>query len=339
MLQWTLFALGFAACATGAAVVSSRATPAGETATEPLKVPEALSRRTSLELSGLVWAPRIQRYLAVSDDVTDGARKHAPWIFTIDEQGRMDADPLTVGAADLNDPEAICAGPDGTFFVATSHSVSKHGKLEPARRRLLHLGLTGNGQSPLGATLAVLGEVDLTSAKSQAGGPALPAGLDVEALTFSVDALLIGLKAPLTEDGSAQIFRFADPLPQLRAGAITQGAIRHSANVRLCFPDTSPRVCQGIADLLPLPEGGFLLLGNAPKGATTDGGGALWHWPAENATPMLVRRFANLKPEGIALAPGPGEVRIVFDTDGHTPLWLRTSLAASTSKQEKHLGR
>lgn len=332
MLQWTLLALGFAACATGAAVVSSRATPAGDPGTEALHVPEALARRTSLELSGLVWAPRIQRYLAVSDDVTDGTRKHAPWIFTIDDQGRIDADPLTVGTADLNDPEAICAGPDGTFFVSTSHSVSKHGKLEPARRRLLHLRLTGNGQSPVGAALTVLGEVDLTNARSEGGAPALPAGADVEALAFSGGALLVGLKAPLAEDGSAQILRITDPVSQLRAGAISAGSLTHAANVHLCFPGTTPRVCQGIADLLPLPEGGFLVLGNAPKGAPTDGGGAFWHWPSETAAPVLVRRFVGLKPEGIAFAPGPGQLRIVFDTDGATPTWLRTSLAAATSK-------
>ncbi len=302
--------------------------------------PREIATRSSLELSGIAWAPTLGKYLVVSDDVTEGARRHLPWIFALSPGGELDPSPLVVqGFDELNDMESICAGPDagpdGTFFVTTSHSRNKKGRAPASRRRLLHVALRGR-------TLVVLGEVDLTEARTTRGrapwDPDEPdldhatSTLDVEALAYRADGLYIGLKAPLTKDGAATLLRLADPVVTLAGRALPAGAVTLWANVRLC-PGPSAEACAGVSDMVFRDDGSLLLLGNTPKGASTpDQGGALWSLPAlaaATSAPVpaaraatLVRRFLGLKPEGITLISGGSAALIVFDRDTRQPMWV-----------------
>ena len=102
------------------------ASACGRTLPSPIAVPPALrAMHESIEPSGVVWAAPIDRYLVVSDDTGPEEGRHAPWLLTMDRQGRFDAEPVRIhGIDELNDAESICAGPRGTFFVTTSHSPS-----------------------------------------------------------------------------------------------------------------------------------------------------------------------------------------------------------------------
>ena len=40
----------------------------------------------------------------------------------------------------------------------------------------------------------------------------------------------------------------------------------------------------------------------------------------------LVRQFPDLKPEGMAVAPGGKALTVVFDRDGRDPVWTTLSL-------------
>ncbi len=289
----------------------------------PIRVPRELSERVSLELSGAVWSPTLSRYILISDDVNEEGEKHAPFLFALSEGGQLDPAPITIdGIGDLNDPESITAAPDGTLFVATSHSRNKKGHLPQGRRRLLHLSLGVDRKAK------VIGQVDLTTARTVDGSP--PWGgdrLDVEGLAFRDGALYIGLKSPLRADGGATILRLPDVVSVLSSGVIPPGAVSVWTRARLCVPRGGADVCEGVADLAFLDDGSLLVAANAPKGMPSDGGGCLWKLAGPGRTPVLLKRFEGLKPEGVALAPDHTSAIVVFDTDGQEPLWIRWPLS------------
>jgi hypothetical protein len=83
-------------------------------------------------------------------------------------------------------------------------------------------------------------------------------------------------------------------------------------------------VPQGIADLAFGPDGALYLCANAPKGGSADGGGALWRIAQPRGgrmTAALLRRFPDLKPEGVAVGPAGDTLGVVFDRDGGEPVW------------------
>jgi hypothetical protein len=289
----------------------------------PIKVPREIAERTGLELSGAAWSSALSRYILVSDDITDEGTKHTPFLYALSEAGQIDSAPIKIeGVSELNDPESITAGPDGTFFICTSHSLNKKGHLPESRRRLLQITLGPDRRAK------VVGQVDLSAARTTDGKP--PWGeagsLDIEGIAFREGALFIGLKSPLGGDGSASILRLPDVVTVINAGAVPPGALSLWSRGRFCVPHNGKSVCEGIADLAFLPDGSLLVAGNAPKGMPTDGGGSLWKLEAANSAPKLLKRFDGLKPEGIALAPDHTSAIVVFDTDGRQPLWIRWPL-------------
>jgi len=289
----------------------------------PIKVPRQISERTGLELSGAAWSSALSRYLLVSDDINENGEKHVPLLFALSEAGQLDASPIEIeGISELNDPESITAGPDGTFFVCTSHSPNKKGHLPESRRRLVQLALGADRKAK------VIGQVDLSAARTTDGKPAWgeASALDIEGIAFREGALFIGLKSPLDGDGSAAILRLPEVASVVKSGSVPAGALTLWSRARFCVPHEGKAVCEGIADLAFLPDGSLLVAGNAPKGMPTDGGGSLWKLEAANAAPKLLKRFDGLKPEGIALAPDHKNAIVVFDTDGRQPLWIRWPL-------------
>lgn len=289
----------------------------------PIKVPREISERTGLELSGAAWSTAISRYVLVSDDINDEGSKHSPRLFALSEAGQLDSSPIVIeGIAELNDPESVSPGPDGTLFVCTSHSLNKKGHLPESRRRLLQISLGADRKAK------VVGQLDLSSARTAEGKPPWPetGPLDIEGIAYRDGALYVGLKSPLTADGSASIYRLASVVSAMRSGVIPAGALSLWSRGRFCVPRDGKSVCEGIADLAFLPDGSLLAAGNAPKGMPSDGGGSLWKLSAPNSAPALLKRFDGLKPEGVALAPDHGSAIVVFDTDGRQPLWIRWPL-------------
>jgi hypothetical protein len=271
----------------------------------------------------VAWSPRLQRYLVVSDDIGPHDAHHEPWLLALARDGSLDPEPLPIAGLDeLNDAESICAGPPDLFFVVTSHSPNKKGRLPAARRMLLLLTVEGRG-------LRVLGRLDLTepggaaALLAKAGAPA-GGRLDIEAIAYQRGALLIGLKSPLTQGGAASVLALEQPLAALRAGHLDERAI--TLRWQLPLTATPSGVGQGVADLTVLPDGSLALVANAPKGAPRDGGGALYWLPVGATTPQLVRWFPGLKPEGVTVSEDEKALILVFDNDAKPPLWLRLPL-------------
>ena len=316
-----------AATAEGAA--ARPADPAFPTAIE---VPPKLARHTRLELSGIAWLPELGRYVVVSDDISATHKKHVPLLFTLSDSGRLDEKPTRIdGIHELNDPESVTLGPDGSVFVCTSHSVNRHGQLRESRSVLLQLAIGSDRHA------RILGQADLrlapatgaapgTSAATAGQPPWLAPDLDIEAIAYREGDLYIGLKAPLGPDGRARILRLADPVRALAVGHISSGSLSLWSESRFCLARNAESVCEGIADLAFLGDGQLLVLGNSPKHLPSDGGGSLWQLSAPNAEPRLLQRFPGLKPEGVSLTPDRQQAVIVFDRDGATPLWARWRL-------------
>jgi len=300
-------------------------------APRPVEVPQALLRVTSVpELSGIAWSRALNRYLVVSDDTgrEDRGNRHVPIVVALDGQGRLDGAPIPVEGIDaLNDAESICAGPDGTFFILTSHSPNKNAKIAKARRKLLHVALDARKRR-----LRVLGQLDLVTdagaspVQARLGLPMAP--LDLEAVEFREGSLYIGLKAPLADDGRAVVAKLENAVGVVHAGQVPPGALTRFATLPLCFEHEGQRVCQGVADLRFLADGSLVLLGNAPRGGGHDGGGAVWlaRKPVADAVPELLAHFRDLKPEGVTIRPDGKKLVVVFDRDGEQPEWTELPL-------------
>jgi hypothetical protein len=316
------------------------AAPASPKSPTLIAVPASLwERSATLEPSGVVWVPKLDRYLVVSDDTGDAANHHQPWVLAMTRAGAFDEAPVAIAGLDaLNDAESICAGPDGLFFLVTSHSPNKRGHDPESRRELLLLELAGRG-------LRVVGRVDLTTARAADATSAPRAGetgsllalaglpvdgrLDIEAVTFHDGALLIGLKSPLSAKDGAVVLRLAAPVAALRAGKLPPGAVTRLWELALHVDVAGHPIPQGIADLTTLPDGSVVLVANAPKGRARDDGGALYHFQpskAGQAVPRLVRRFPGLHPEGVTLAADGKDLVLVFDNNTGPPLWMHQPL-------------
>ena len=299
-------------------------------------VPAELAAVTSNpEFSGVVWSPLRRRYLVVTDDsgLRDKGSNHEPMLLALGEDGALDKVPIPIrGVKAINDPESICAGPDGTYFLITSHSPNHANKTSAERRQLLQL------KEDKGA-LKVMARTDLTKLKG--GGSLLalaglpPDGrLDIEAVTYHGGALYIGLKSPLSERGEAVIVRLSNPLEALRADKLRESAVERFAAVPLCVSVKDRQVCQGISDMTFLSDGSLVLSANAPKGGPKDHGGALWHLsaPVGKTPPVLLERFPGLKPEGVTLSSTGSSLMVVFDCDDRAPQWTEVTLPGTKKK-------
>jgi len=298
-----------------------------------MAVPAELAAVTSNpELSGIVWSPALRRYLMVTDDsgLREQGSNHEPILLAMSPDGALDKVPIPIrGVRKLNDPESICAGPDGTIFVVTSHSPNRQGRTSASRRQLLQL-------KPEKGAMRVVASLDLTDIKGKesllglAGLP--PDGrLDIEAVAYHDDALFIGFKSPLTKPGEAVVARINKPMTALHAGQLQASAIERFLAVPLCVDEKGERVCQGVSDMTFLPDGSLVLTGNAPKGGPKDHGGALWHLskPVGKAKPVMLRRFPGLKPEGVTLSASGQGLAVVFDCGTEIPKWIELPLPAT----------
>jgi hypothetical protein len=305
--------------------------PAPPAAAQPLRitVPESLRQRSAtIEPSGVVWVPALERYLIVSDDTGDAGNHHQPWLFAMTKDGAFDEAPVPIlGVEEINDAESLCAGPKGLYFLATSHSPNKRGHAGGKRRQLLLLEVAGRA-------LKVAGRLDLTTARTADGQGSLlsiaglpdDGRLDIEAVTYRDGGLLFGLKSPLTAREGAVILRLDSPVEALRAGKLPPGAVSHFAEVSLHVEVGGKRVAQGLADMTSLPDGSMALVANAPKGGALDEGGALYRYEPGRGEPRLVRHFQGFRPEGVTMSPDGKSLVLVFDQNADPPVWMPWAL-------------
>lgn len=292
----------------------------------PLKVPGTLLGRTRFEPSGLVWVAAIDRYLIVSDDTGFPDRDdHAPWLFTMTRDGAVDPRPLVVaGIPALDDLEAITADDDGKIWLLSSQSLSKHGKRPAARQELVRITIgPGGAEVDAGVTLAALLARAPEPVRAALGVPDLRT-LDIEAIAARGGALYLGLKAPVDGDGRAQIWRVGAP-ERLLAGDLAGAQLTRWSTLGLLVEADGRSVPGGIADMMFLDDHTLIVSATAsgldPRHQTSVV--AIAELAAGQMQPRIVRRFAGLKAEGLARAPGGDALAIVFDRGAEAALWTR----------------
>jgi hypothetical protein len=288
---------------------------------------DALKERTRFEPSGLVWVPRLARYVLVSDDTGHPNDKdHVSWLFTMDAKGRVDPLPTgVIGVDKFNDLEAIAAGPGDSLFALSSQSMSRNHKRPKAREQLMKLIPDGSGfRVEAMVHLATLLD-GLEPSELNALGISDTKSLDIEGMSGDRDGLLLGLKAPLDADGNAIIWRLSDPKQLLASGSLEEAGLHLWGRVELNMDHAGKALRGGISELLLLPDGSLLLASTAQSEAAgvKDVGGLHWVQDAGpgQARAKQLRVFEGLKPEGLSLSPTVGQLMVVFDRGAEDPYW------------------
>jgi hypothetical protein len=319
-------------CALPGPRAGAAAPPADEPG--PVVIPAGLRARVPmLEMSGLAWSAKLDRYLVVIDDSIDEdeGNRHGPFVLALARDGKVDSEPVpVVGVAEIDDAESITAGPNDTFYLLTSHSPNRRGRIHKARCELLALKLENRKLVVTGAINLLHGHHDLVRELVALGLPESTT-VDLEAIGFHDGTLYIGCKAPLLPDGSALILRLDRLEEAFARGRLLKRGLSPWGTVKLAVPSPSGGlVSEGIADLFFANDGALYLCANSPKGAAEkDGGGTLWRIADQRGGRMkaeMVHRFSKLKPEGVTAAPDGRMLTLVFDRDRLDPLWMRLPL-------------
>ena len=292
----------------------------------PMRVPEKLSRHSRFEPSGALWQADLLRYLVVSDD-TGREIEHVPWLFTMDVEGHVDADPLAVtGINELNDLESVASDADGSIYLLSSQSHSSKGNRPRSRTAFLRVAAAGR-------SYAVTGEVHIAEALDGADASlrarlGLESGtreLEIEGLAVRAGAAYFGLKAPLDAAGNAMIWRLPDVRGAFDAERFDPDRLELWARVPLRAQAGGADVAAGISDLLFLPDGTLLLTATPAAGDGATESGCIVHVAHAQPgllVPRVVRTFPGMRPEGLSIAPAPGRFLVVFDAGEADPFWI-----------------
>jgi hypothetical protein len=260
------------------------------------------------------------RFLVVSDDTGfRGAAEHAPWVFSVQPEGRFDPEPIVLeGIGQVSDLESVTRAPDGTLYLLCSQSKSRRGKRPVKRQWLLRVREDGTRMLVTGRLALydeLLSQIE-TPLRAQLG---ISDQLDVEGIAWHEDGLLLGLKAPLDEAGRARVWL----LPAAET-LFDEDSRPPSAPLRtfttLALPTCAAGAPGGVSDLL-LEGSTLYVLSTPPDGPEC---GSAWAVDLSNpaATPRKLADWSGLKPEGIA-RDGAGDLLVFFDTGSRAPEFAR----------------
>jgi len=293
-----------------------------------MKVPEALRKASRFEPSGVVWVPEMNRYLIVSDDtgIKDQKSDHAPWVFTMNNEGVVDAVPLRLtGINEVNDLEAIASAGHNSYYFCSSQNISKQGKRPKNREFLIKVKRESSGLKVLdkinllslienscsSAELAQLGLIR----KEIDGRPVL----NIEGMVRHGNALYFGLKEPAL-NGHAILLKLKDVDALFNYHRLSPGQLTLAGEVNLgSFKGKNAT----FSDLYMDPEGELWALSTIADVEFSDQMGTLHrikHFSDGNPEAEMVIRFPEMKPEGVCLNPSGG-LLIVMDRDDQTPMF------------------
>jgi hypothetical protein len=295
---------------------------------ELINLPKEIVTASRFEASGLVWVEALDRYVVISDETGIDA-KHQPWLFTMSRQGNVDPEPMVIAElSEIDDAEAISADDKGGLFLLASQSQSERGHRPKAREQLSYLTF-GNGGYRADKTVLLAQLLDDAPAALRASLDVPDTKLlDIEAMTYRQGELFIGLKAPTDSQGRAIVWRVTSP-EKLLAGDLIGAGISVWLRAALAVEVDGRPVPGGAADMMFAPDGALLITATASGISAKHQNGVLYRVPAAApgaaANPLVIRRFNDLRPEGIALTP-TNRLAVVFDRGHEAPMWLELAL-------------
>lgn len=307
----------------GTAKAATRPEADGEA--QLMGVPDTLAQRTRIEPSAIAWSPTLSRYVVVSDDTGfKSENEHAPWLLTLSEGGQLAEQPMVVdGIVGFNDLEAMSDDGEGGFYLLSSQSRSRKGKRSKLRTQFIHVDMDENGPK-VTQSRSFLSFLKGLKAEKQAelGLDAEMNDLDIEGLARFGDSLYIGLKAPLTADNQAIIWKLDRPQAFL-SGQGQAEDLQLWQTVSVPAQVDGKVVPGGISSLEFTPSGGLWI---ASTPSTIDEGvptGRVWFTPdPQTLEPQTKAEFVGLKPEGLSLHASGDGIVVVFDGGDAPPKWV-----------------
>jgi multidrug resistance efflux pump len=328
----------------GSAFASSAKTPGVEPAQVspacdgPVRGPESLLPitlavpRGSFEPSGVAWLEDIKRYVIVSDDTGDADNKHAPWLFLMDADGVVEAEPVILqGVKEINDLESIAMAPDGFIYLVSSQNLNKKGKRPEVRQQILKVKREGRSFTVVGAVSlydVLAASCDSACLKGIGLGQTADNGqleLNIEGAAWRDGALLLGLKAPVSEKG-AMIWHLKNPDALFEKARLEPGQLSVLGTVDLGFVNGRRA---SISDLLVAGNADIYVLSTVPQALDSEQTGRLFKLTsgvggAFDAVSIVV--FPGVKAEGICLTD-ESSFTVVFDADNAPAKFYRGTWA------------
>lgn len=294
----------------------------------PMTVPQELWNKSRFEPSGVTWLADIQKFLIVSDDtgIQDTGNDHAPYLFLMDENGKVDAAPVPLnGMGVVNDLEAIAPADDANFYLVSSQNISKKNKRPGNRELIIKIKQEGEkfvveGQVPFLSLLLQsfsLSELKaLGLEKFEADGQPV---LNIEGAAFQDNALFLGLKEPVSEKG-AIIWKLENVDEIFQSKKLVPNQLSVYGYVKL---GQYKNKSAGFSDLMFDQNGRMWALSTIVDASDKDQLGGLHRidrFVDGRLEATRIFSFPNLKPEGVCLQ-GSERFLIVFDKDNENPVF------------------
>lgn len=294
----------------------------------PMEVPPILWNKTRFEPSGIAWLPDIGKFLIVSDDtgIQDAPNDHAPYLFWMDENGKVDTAPVALLGIDaVNDLESIAPASDGSFYLISSQNINKKNRRPGSRELIIKIKREGEkfvveGQVPFFSLLLnsySLPELRfLGLEKLEADGQPV---LNIEGAAFHDNALYLGLKEPVSNKG-AIIWKLADGDDIFKSQKLAPNQLSVYGYVQL---GQHKNKLAGLSDLMFDQNGILWALSTLADAGNEDQLGGFHRIDRLADGRLEAKRifiFPNLKPEGVCLH-GSDRFLIVFDKDNENPVF------------------
>jgi hypothetical protein len=304
-----------------ALLISVAGTAHGWASEDPqlMKIPDSvLKSQKTFEPSGAVYIREWDAHLLVVDD-TD-SKSHA-LLYAMNSNGEVADKAIEVKGLDkIEDMESVSRDSNGSIYILSSQGVTKKGKVKEARQLFVRAELSGNGLKAedvielrpiLIDAIRNSHDPDLQAIASQLEG-----GLDVESHLVVNGNLFLGLKNPQPMSGVGLL---------LSVGSVDQlFASKKIKSEDLSVASIDFGSISNDADLISeiLPVGDLLYITTS----TERGSGRLWTVNPTTGELKILRAFSNLKPEGLSMKPGSGELMIVFDENNTKPYFMKHQL-------------
>lgn len=300
----------------------------GDSFIKKMNVPESIWRTSRFEPSGITWVPELKKFIIVSDDtgIKDTDSDHASYIFLMDENGNVDADPVIIsGIETINDVEAITRQGSDVFFLTSSQNISKKGKRPGNREFLIKLKWTGT-RFFVERKIQLLSLIEKSYSKEEIrdlglydlekdGRPVL----NIEGGAFFDGSLYFGLKQPVSARG-AIIWRLQNLESIFNGESLKPGQLSVFGHVDL---GANKNKKSSISDMV-FDSNGVLWLTSTIANVDDDIQLGGFHRITQFADGSLeakrILSFPGLKPEGVCLHESKQFV-IVFDMANENPFY------------------
>ena len=281
---------------------------AKQSSIKAIKAKDTITSMDKIEASGIVWNPIAKHYLLLSDEKVKGQDN----LFIMNEKGIITAG-LTIQEGQhykIDDVESISMEGDD-FYILSSLSHSKKGKLKAKRKKLLRFKyqqqqITEKQEIDLYAVLAAIKEVPTTDIKLVSFlNQALDGqSMDIESHFVKNNDLYLGFKSPYAGSQNTLIIRLHD-VKAMFEGKIPQADIWQS--IALLDPETGEPM--RLSDMQRVDDQLFLL--SVSRSSVKKS--VLWSYQLKHKTINYIKQFPELKAEGISYRQKKSEFMIVFD--------------------------